>query len=301
MTRLTIATFLSLLVTGCGGGATEVATDATGIVSIDITDAAVDDVKEVWVEFNQISLKHSGGEEIVRTFEPAKSINLLELQNGKTEALLSNTSVPVGEYNWMRIGVNAELDNVFDSYVLTNTDNQIELFVPSGSQTGLKLQSGFTVTQNMSTNLVIDWDLRKALHEPLGQPGMHLRPALRVTDMAVYGTLAGSVDADLTTADGCGDDAAVGNAVYIYVGEVTEPADIRGADTDPLVTASVGDDLVYSVTFLSEGEYTAAFTCQAELDDSEAEDEIQFAVVTTMILINDGVTTTVDFAPPPPS
>jgi hypothetical protein len=105
MTRLTIATFLSLLVTGCGGGATEVATDATGIVSIDITDAAVDDVKEVWVEFNQISLKHSGGEEIVRTFEPAKSINLLELQNGKTEALLSNTSVPVGEYNWMRIGV----------------------------------------------------------------------------------------------------------------------------------------------------------------------------------------------------
>jgi hypothetical protein len=81
----------------------------------------------------------------------------------------------------------------------------------------------------------------------------------------------------------------------------SEPADIRGADTDPLVTASVGDDLVYSVTFLSEGEYTAAFTCQAELDDSEAEDEIQFAVVTTMILINDGVTTTVDFAPPPPS
>jgi hypothetical protein len=77
-------------------------------------------------------------------------------------------------------------------------------------------------------------------------------------------------------------------------------ADISAMETDPLVTATVGDDLTYSVTFLSVGEYTAAFTCQAELDDPEAEDEIEFAVVATMIMVNDGVTTTVDFEPPPP-
>jgi hypothetical protein len=296
MKKLCVAGAVAIALAGCGGSSTP--EEENGIINISITDAAVDDVAEVWVEFSAVSLKPQDGEDIVVEFDPAKSFNLLELQDGRTAALLPDTSVPVGRYQWIRLGVNAEFDNVMDSYALLEDGSQVELRVPSGSQSGLKLVSGFTVTQNQSTNMVVDWDLRKALTNPVGQPGYHLRPALRVTDMAAYGSLTGTVDATLTMADGCGDEN-VGNAVYVYGGIVDMPLDIRGADTDPLVTASVGADLTYSVTFLSAGDYTVAFTCHADDDTADVEDDITFDPVDSAVTIVDGETTVVDFTPPP--
>jgi hypothetical protein len=146
--------------------------------------------------------------------------------------------------------------------------------------------------------MVIDWDLRQALSDPLGQAGLNLRPALRVTDMAAYGTLDGVVNEALTTADECGDDPTVGNAVYVYEGEVNEPADIQNADTDPAVTATVGQDMTFSVSYLTAGEYTAAFTCQADLDESEMADDIIFSVIKMMVTVDVGETTSLIFEPP---
>lgn len=300
MNKSVLIAIVALAMTSCGGGSSTPADEASGIVSIAISDAAVDNVSEVWVEFSGVTLKHQDGDEVAVSFDPPRSINLLELQDGKTEALLPDTRVAVGSYNWMRLAVNAEFDTVMDSYAVRDDGSQVELRVPSGSQTGLKLVSGFSVIQGNSTNLVVDWDLRKALSEPRGQPGMHLRPALRVTDMAAFGTLEGTVAEALTMADECGDDASAGNAVYLYEGEVNDPLDIRGVETDPIVTASVRDDLTYKVSYLSPGQYTAAFTCQADLDDAEAEDDLVFSVVNTAVDIVDGETTVVDFAAPLP-
>jgi hypothetical protein len=296
MNKSILAASAAVFLAGCGGGSA--ATDPTGIINVAITDAAVDDVNEVWVEFSEVTLKPKQGDEIIVSFDPAKGINLLDLQDGKTEALLPDTRVPVGPYIWMRLGVNAEFDNVFDSYALMKDGSQVEVRIPSGSQSGLKLQNGFTVTQNMSTNMVIDWDLRQALSDPLGQAGLNLRPALRVTDMAAYGTLDGVVNEELTTADECGDDPMVGNAVYVYEGEVNEPADIQNADTDPVVTATVGQDLTFSVSYLTAGEYTAAFTCQADLDESDMEDDIIFSMIKMMVTVDVGETTSLTFEPP---
>ena len=220
------------------------------------------------------------------------------MRDGRTEALLPDTRLAVGRYNWVRLGVNAEFDNVRDSYVIADTGEEFELRIPSGSQSGLKLVSGFTVTQDRSTNLVIDWDLRKALSNPKGQPGMHLRPALRVTDMAAYGTLSGTIDEALTTADECGEDSSVGNAVYLYENTEDDPVDIRGVETDPIATATPREDLSYAISYLSVGSYAAAFTCQADSDDAEEENEIVFSVVVTDIAIVDGETTVLDFAAP---
>lgn len=299
MNKIPVLLLILCLAAGCGGDESAMpAEQATGIVNIAITDAAVDGVSEVWVEFTGVTIKPQTGDAIVITFDTPKSINLLDLQDGRTEALLPDTRVAVGPYNWMRLGVNAEFDTVMDSYALLGDGSQVELRVPSGSESGLKLVSGFTVTQNNSTNMVIDWDLRKALSDPPGQPGMHLRPALRVTDLAAYGTLEGAVAEALTTADGCGDDPMLGNAVYVYEGAVDEPLDIRGVDTDPVATATVGDDLTYTINYLSADEYTAAFTCQADLDNSEAEDDLVLSPVNTAVTIVDGETTVVTFAAP---
>ncbi|MEQ9563131.1 MAG: DUF4382 domain-containing protein [Woeseiaceae bacterium] len=284
----------------CGGSDdASLAESDTGFVSIGITDAAVDDVLEVNVQFTGVTLKPQSGDEISIVFDAPKDFDLLTLTNGMTAELLPDTEVPAGPYNWIRLAVNAEFDNVFDSYAVLPT-GQVELRVPSGSQTGLKLVSGFTVTQDRATNLVIDWDLRKALSDPPGQPGLHLRPALRVTDMAFYGTLSGSVDAGLVNDADCSNDLVLdtGNAVYLYSGMTDSPGDIGDATSEPLVTATVSQNTDgtygYSIKYLPVGEYTAAFTCQASDDAPEVDDDIAFSAPQSLT-INDGETTVVDF------
>lgn len=288
----------SITLAACGSsGGSDI--DETGFLAIGITDAPVDDVSAVVVEFTGVTLKPSSGDEIVITFDAPKTFDLLTLTDGLTAELLHETEVPVGTYNWVRLAVNAEFDSVFDSWAMT-PEGQVELRVPSGGNSGLKLVSGFTVTQNQSTNLVIDWDLRKALTDPLGQPGFHLRPALRVTDLASYGTLTGTVAGALVTDESCTNDLALdtGNAVYLYNGAVDVPGDIGDAVTEPFATATVSQNVdgvyVYEVNFLSVGEYTAAFTCQASDDDPVVDDDIAFSAPQTR-MIDDGVTAVIDF------
>lgn len=296
--RNTIVSLLPLCaLAACGGG--DDAGNATGFVSIGITDAAVDEVLEVNVQFTGVTLKPQSGDEITIVFDAPKNFDLLTLTNGMTAELLPDTEVLAGPYNWIRLAVNAEFDNVFDSYAVLPT-GQVELQVPSGSQTGLKLVSGFTVTQDNATNLVIDWDLRKALSDPAGQPGLHLRPALRVTDMASYGTLSGSVDAGLVNDADCSNDLVLdtGNAVYLYSGMTDSPGDIGDATTEPMVTATVSQNTDgsygYSINYLPVGEYTAAFTCQASDDLPEVDDDIAFSAPQSLT-INDGETTEINF------
>lgn len=275
---------------GCGNsGDSAMDAGSSGFVSILLTDAPVDDVTEVWVQFTGVELKPQSGSPVEFVFDTPRDIDLLTLQNGTTTSLLPMTTVDTGPYEWIRLMVNAEFDDVYDSYAMTDTGEQLELAVPSGSQSGLKLVSGFTITQDQSTNLVIDWDLRQALVDPKGRPGLYLRPALRVTDTAVYGTLFGTVDATLVEdADNCSNNPAenTGSAVYLYEGSVDTPGDIGDATTPPFTTATVTQNndgfYVYSFHYLSIGTYTAAFTCQASDDVPDVDDTEEDVVFAAM-------------------
>lgn len=302
MSNTLCAALAMLALSACGssgGGGSQDNGSATGILRIAITDAPVDDVSVVNVQFTGVTLKPESGDEIVINFDTPRDFDLISLTGGLTAELLSDTEVPAGAYNWVRLAVNAEFDNVFDSFAVIPT-GMVELRVPSGSQSGLKLVSGFNVLAESTTNVVIDWDIRRALSDPGGQPGLHLRPALRITNMAVYGTLSGVVDPTLVTADTCTNDPAMdtGSAVYVYRGVVDMPGDIGDALNDPFTTATVSQNTAgeyrYQVNFMPVGEYTAAFTCQASDDDPEIDDDIEFSPPQTF-MIDDGVETVVNF------
>lgn len=287
-------------VAACSGGSGSAPPNAEfGSIRIAITDAPVDVVSVVNVQFSGVTLKPASGDEIRIDFDAPKDFDLLTLTGGVTAELLPDTVVPADRYNWVSLAVDAEFDNVFDSFAMTPM-GQVELRVPGGSKTGLKLVSGFTVGQGQTVDLVIDWDLRKALSDPVGQPGFHLRPAMRVTNMAEVGTLRGTVDETLVMDADCSNDLSeqTGNAVYVYSGTVDAPGDIGDAVNEPLVTATVaqnGDGVyVYEINFLSVSEYSAAFTCQASDDDAETDDDIVFSPVQSFS-IEKGATETVDF------
>ncbi len=287
------------LISACDGSSG--ADGGTGSLVVAMTDAPVHSAAEVWVAFSGVTVKPESGPPIDFDFSEPRSMDLLTLTNGETEVLLDAEGLPVGRYEWLSLHVNAEFDGVMDSYVLTDTGDEIELRVPSGAQSGLRLVSGFTITTNQTTSLVIDWDLRQALVNPVGQPGWFLRPALRISDMARYGTISGIVDEGLLLDESCSNDLGrdLGNAVYLYEGHGVTPSDITGGDSDPIVTGNVSlnvdeDRYEYRLHFVSPGDYTIALTCQALDDDPEVDDGLDFVAPTDVTVI-DGEVHTVNF------
>lgn len=259
----------------CGGSSDD---DNTGRLSLSVTDAPVDSATEVVVAFTGVSIKPAGGEAVEFVFDEVKSINLLDLQGTASESLLDGETVAAGEYQWIRLDVAAQ-QGVMDSYIGMNDGSQLELTIPSGSETGLKLVSGFTVPVGGDADFTIDFDLRKSITNPRDATSAILRPALRIVDNTVVGSIAGMVDGSLIST--CADSSVDSGAVYVYSGADATPADVQGAESDPLASAlvSVGDggEYQYEVGFLSEGSYTLAYTCDAGQDDPATADVLNFA------------------------
>jgi len=308
--RAVVCCALFTLTAACGGGSSG-GFAASGSLTIAITDAPVDGVDQVVVEFTGISVKPQEGPPIDFDFDEPRSIDLRALTGDKTELLLDGASLPVGPYNWLRLHVNAELDGVLDSYVRRIDDGgQYELRVPSGGASGLQLVHQFNVLAGSETAFVIDWNLRQGLVRPPGLGGAYLlQPVLRIIDLAEYGTIAGSVSPTLLTAPGCTGNmnTGFGNAVYVFPGANVIPADIDGSESDPLTVAEVRlDDLSgnweYQAAFLPPGQYTVAFTCQAGDDrvpdpdnpGGDFSDDIEFTSGVNAA-VNVGETTVVNF------
>ncbi len=284
----------ALLLSACGGGSGS----GTGTISLSLTDGPVDHAMEVVVQFDAVRLKPAGGDEIRFEFDEPKVIDLLALQGSNAASLLENETVPAGEYNWIRLEISAE-QGVVDSYILYKDSTQDDLIVPSGSQQGLRLVSGFTIAPGGSADFVIDFDLRKSLTDPPGQDGVFLKPALRLINRLETGTLAGTIDDNLVI-QSCENVQANDGAVYLYTGEVTTATDIRSTETDPLTTALVhynneAHAYEYEIGFLEAGDYSIAYTCDNELDHpEEINTEMTFSGLAQISIVT-GETTEHDF------
>lgn len=299
-----ISAALGLSACSGGGGGAE---DATGRLSLGVTDAPVDDASSVVVQFSGVAFKRAGAApETVQNLTPSpRQLDLLQYQGGRAALLLDGVTLPAGDYEWVRLVVDNE-SGVRDSYIVLTAGEECELRVPSGAESGLKLNRGFTLPANGSVALTIDFDLRKSIHAPPGQhgavaactQGYLLRPTLRLVDDANVGAIAGHVDSALVTA-GCLP------KVYVFSGAGVTPDDIeetQGADADPLVVAGVAVEngstaYAYRAAFLPPGPYTVAFTCND--DDAAADDTLTF-VGAQSATVQPNVLSAVDFAAPAP-
>lgn len=301
-----LATLLMAGLAACGGG-----DDApkNGRLSLSITDAPVDDATSVVVQFSGVAFKRVGAAaETVQNLTPSpRQLDLLEYQEGRAALLLDGVTMPAGEYEWVRLIVDNE-PNVRDSYIVLTTGEECELRVPSGAESGLKLNRGFSLPADGSAALTIDFDLRKSIHAPPGQQGSTpsctqaylMRPTLRIVDDANVGAIAGTVDATLVP-----DDCLP--KVYVFSGSAIVPDDIEDAavenDVDPLVVASVpvingSTSYAYRAAFLPPGSYTVGFTCTD--DDPSSDDVLTFLAPQTTVTVQANLISTVDFAPPAP-
>lgn len=254
----------------------------SGELTISITDAAVDSATNVFIQFNAIEIKPASGPSITYTFESPMTVDLLSLQGSLSQDFFNNIVVPSGNYNWIRLAVSSGVDDVWDSYIRFSDGSEYELEIPSGNQSGLKISSGFTVEAYKQSSMTIDFDLRKSIVMAAGK--YKLKPVLRLVNNATSGSITGSIDVlslGVNPAN-CSDILPdTGNAVYIFEGFDAVLDDIDNELPEPVTTALMTFNTVtgmydYDVGFMPQGKYTVAYTCMADLDDPEANDEIIF-------------------------
>ncbi|HSD75229.1 MAG TPA: DUF4382 domain-containing protein [Steroidobacteraceae bacterium] len=296
---------LCTAIAACGGGGSG---EGDGRLSLSVTDAPIDHATSVVVQFSGVAFKREGmSPETVEDLDPSpRQIDLLQFQDGRAAVLLDNVVLPAGRYEWLRLIVDNE-PNVRDSFLMLDTGAECELRVPSGAQSGLKLNRGFTLPAGGSVVLTVDFDLHKSIHAPPGQSGSGLdctqafllRPTLRLVDNANVGAIAGQVDPALVTTDCL-------PKVYVFEGSGVTPDDVEEStpttpDVDPVLVARVSapsgtTQYQYRASFVPAGAYTLAFSCGD--DDPTADETLTFSAPQNAT-VQSNLITTVDFVAPP--
>ena len=159
-----------LLGLGCGSG-----TSGTGTLAVMLTDAPSDSVKSIFVTIDSVTA-HSDQAGWVNVFQGPLTVDLLTLQS--TSMKLGQVTLPGGTVSQVRF----VLTDNGPQYVVLDDGSQAPLRVPSGSESGLKLNGPFTVSACNKHTLVIDFDGKNSIaYHPTGSDlGWILRPVIHV-------------------------------------------------------------------------------------------------------------------------
>jgi len=110
--------------------------------------------------------------------------DLITLRNG-VEAVIADSSLPAGHYTQVRL-----LLGDSNTVVVDGVEHPLE--VPSGSQSGLKLNHEFTIEPNVVYSLMLDFDAEKSIVET-GNGTYMLKPVIRLVPTQSSGTISGTV------------------------------------------------------------------------------------------------------------
>jgi len=280
-----------IMLAGCSGGSSG---SGTGLVSLGVSDAPVQNARQVCIEFAEAEFKKAGTGNQIVFFDPPAKIDLLAYQGMNVAPLLTDETLEAGEYQWVRLGVNApqggnggagagmnDTECIGDgSYIVTEDGAIHGLYIPSSEESGLKLIRGFTLPVDGSADFVAEIDLMKSIHVPEGlDPDYIMRPTIRLLDLTETGSIAGEVSMLLATQTGCM------SAVYLYnAGEAPDDNENDGDldSIDPIASAMV--KMQNDGRFLYEigpvlpsvlaGTYDVAFSCDA--DDPVADEMLNY-------------------------
>lgn len=285
------ATLLSgLLLTGCGD--VPPANSGSGTLSLSIVDTPLDEASKVEITLNSIDLKPYAEETITYTFDPPRTINLLDYQGSQALALLSDETVVGGKYSWVQLNIDTS-----KSYIYIGP-NRYRLAFPDGeAKNRSRINESFTLEQDGTIALTIDVDLRRSILEPLTVGGAYrLIPSFRMVENSKSGTIKGTVPNTIVNGNGC----TGFSAIYLFEGSNVTADDLDGTGAEPyassFLTVNNDSDYDYEIGFVPAGNYTIAFTCQANLDKPESDDtsSVNFTGTDNLTVVA-GETVTHDF------
>jgi len=212
----------------------------TGTVVVRLSDAPSDDLQSATIYVSQVTVKGSGVSADEQVISNTKaSYDLLTLQNGIT-ATLGSATVPTGSYSQIRLLVDSARVVLKTGHTFADGSTTAKLSVPSGSESGLKVNLSPTVTVTSGqTVLLIDFDISQSFvfQGPHDHPNsVSFKPVLHATATDVAASISGTVTP-----------LAVNAAVYA----------IQGTDTAATAFPSATTG-AYTLRFLAPGTYTVA-------------------------------------------
>ncbi len=255
-----LAIFLSVSLVSCSNDDDNSSgTTDTYNTQIKITDSPVDDaeVEAVFITVADVQLDGRSLEGFTKT-----TIELSALTNGDTQ-FLGNLDLEAGDYNNLQLILDTQTDasgNSPANYVTTQSNGTVALTV---SDPQLQVNETVTVLAQTGNELVIDFDLRKALVAKADGTydfviGSQLSNSLRVSNTLQAGVIAG------TATNTLGGSNRTIIAFAYEQGTFTEAEadeNANGVRFANAVTSSAtaGSDNQFSLHFLQEGNYEVQF------------------------------------------
>ena len=276
-------------------------------LTLSITDAPLDGVAKVYLQIRGIEIKPENGSVKTIDFDAPIDLDVLSLNAGKRMAILVNEDLTAGNYDYIRLLVNAEEGEPNSKVLLTDNTWQ-SLYIPGESKADLKIEQSFNIDRRRNTHLTIDIDLKKSLTKENNEDGYQFTPSLRMVEEYKYAHIKGFIANDLLDSGaGCidrsGDEPQAVGAVYIYteLAEGSEPQDIQRTGSDPLASASIDYDEVrgefhYTLGYIPvDATYSVALVCDAGLDNPAAVDELEFLGEPQVVTVDSDETMDLDF------
>jgi len=146
--------------------------------------------------FSRVEVHKSGSDTTEGSWsvinDSLRYIDILLLQNGAS-AVLGDTSLSAGKYTQIRLIVE-------DSNYVMENGIKYPLAIPSGTQTGIKLNHSFEIENGKLYELYLDFNVDKSIIIT-GNGQYKLKPTIRVVPKVISGSISGQVlplDADPT-------------------------------------------------------------------------------------------------------
>ncbi|MFU8861626.1 MAG: DUF4382 domain-containing protein [Cyclonatronaceae bacterium] len=183
MAGIAVLLFMSVSLSSC-----DVASNKDkGTIKVVMFDAP-GEYDEVWVHINRVEVNNSADAESgwFVISEPDERYNLLELVNG-ANVVLGEAELEEGTYEQIRLILGNDNNIVIggDSY---------PLMVPSGQQTGIKLNVNAEIIAGITYTLLLDFDAQRSVVQQGATGSYALQPVIRAMNEALTGNITGSVE-----------------------------------------------------------------------------------------------------------
>lgn len=252
--------------------------EGIGKLALSVTDAPIDanNVKAVYVTFTGLEYQNNGGTwETATDFTGPQTVNILDLQNGKT-SLLGNYTLKSGNYSGLRFKLDAPSKGTNNPtnpgcYVELNTGEKMPLFVPSGSQSGYKANGNFSVPINGTVEVTADFDLRKSITVTGSGNTYILNPTLKIIVNNQSGSISGIVS------NLAGDKKYV---LYSYEkdkytnSESNEPTGENVRFPNAISSTKINSTGAYTLSFLAAGNYDLILVSETATGQIKVEKQV---------------------------
>lgn len=163
--------------------------DGDARIRVQLTDAPSDMIAkaEVWISRVYMMPDEDGEQfDLFNDAASPKSYDLLLLRDGVTADLTAATDVDPGEYRQLRIVVDSAFITLAEGYSFNDGSTTASLKVPSGAQTGIKVQLSEPIAAESgeTTTVLVDFDVDQNFviqgnpNTPAGINGILFTPVL---------------------------------------------------------------------------------------------------------------------------